>query len=128
MSVKVVSDEACLLAASTRGATVQGPFWRGVVRFAIRFDNGKYLSKKPNPTWRQEDRRRVVDTLEEATLWYKEGHAKNALLAAIDSGHVPKSTVAYIVPVKLVESDYELGPFKVKATKTGKTLVAGTDS
>jgi hypothetical protein len=97
-------------------------------RFAIRLQDGRYLRKQANPTWRKEERRRIVDTLEEATLWHKEGHAKNALLAAVENKHLPKSVVAYIVEVRLVESDCELGPLKVKSDRYRNSIVQGTES
>ena len=93
------------------------------MRYAIKLADGTYLRRQANPTWRSETRRRLVDTLEEATLWHKVGHAKNALLAAVENKHLPRNVVATIVGVKLVETKTETGPFTVHRHNYSDKLV-----
>lgn len=91
--------------------------------FAIKY-NGKYLHVTRNPSGYSSRKRRWTDTLEQATLWEKPAHAKNALLVAYDAKVLPKRAIARIVEVSLVEfndpelsesADYRLthvGPYK----------------
>lgn len=86
--------------------------------FVIIFPDGTFLNRKVNCSSYQK-RRRTVATIDEASTWTNRGHAKNALIAAVEAGELKNGTEATIMRVKMVPMIEDIEPVVVRKRERG---------
>jgi hypothetical protein len=88
--------------------------------FVIRFADGTYLKRSVNSPGNRERER--TGNLEEATTWSRVGHAKTALVAAVENDAIQPTEAVDIVEIMYSLKRFE-GRYRTKVTKGRRQAV-----